>query len=193
MGIDLYPVIWYNILTTIGIGGKIMERKEELGITLGDVHWVYNRKTGAIPFIINSRATKVKQLEDGCIIDILPRNRMFKNKFDPAEIEFLDEKVLALYDCHNPATYAKNAMSDYYGLDMSYVHRSAIWEYVGILQQFRHFGAQPMSYSRPVTREQIEFLTENYNKKYGKFEKQLDVKIATQKAFEDSRAKTFGF
>ena len=84
-----------------------------------DVHWGYSEKTGAIPFIINDKKTRLKQLEDDFVLDIT-----------------VDAQA------SNPLNSAVNTLSAYYEQDMSYVGFTAMFAHVNMFQNLRQFGLQ---------------------------------------------------
>ena len=54
------------------MGVRIMQYS---GLKIGDVKWACSDSTGAIPFIINEKKTRVKHLDEGFVLEILDRNK----------------------------------------------------------------------------------------------------------------------
>lgn len=138
--------------------------------TAKDVHWIYNPETGAIPFVFNKDKTKVKQLTDNKIIDLTPK-----------------------YTHINPNTSAKNAFSDHYKLDMSYVNLTAIFAHVNALQNLHHFSLQYLGADTKLNLDQIKFLSENYAKKIAKTHKKEQAQKEQQQQQEQENEKMFNF
>ena len=109
-------------------------------LRIGDINWAYSDKTGVVPFILNEKKTRVKQLEDGFVLEILDRN---KNS--------------------NPTLAGLSTLGDYYDVEMQSLTYADVLEPVSFVQKVQHFGLKRVNYSMPVNMEQIEFLTANYN------------------------------
>jgi hypothetical protein len=143
---------------------------KEFMFTARDVHWVYNEETGSIPFIINEKKNKVKQLEDGFVIDILDKDQ-----------------------CSNPLTAAKNTFESYYGKPMSYVGFTAMFARVNTFQNLKWFYYQKLDGNTFLNSEQIELLSKNYDKKVAK-ETQKQLREDTKKQAEkEERQRVFDF
>ena len=120
-----------------------------------DVHWVYSEQTGAIPFILNVEKTKVKQLEDGFILEILEKDK-----------------------CSNPLTAAKKTFEGYYEMPMEYVNHTAMFAHVNMFQNLQWFMLQDLDARTIISTDQIEFLTKNYNRKISKTRRKESIKKA---------------
>lgn len=138
--------------------------------TAKDVHWIYHPSTGAIPFIFNKDKTKIKQLTDNKIIELTEKH---------AHV--------------NPNTSAKNAFSERYQLDMSYVNLTAIFAHVNALQNLHHFGLQYLDAETKLNLDQIKFLSENYAKKIAKTHKKEQAEKEKQQKQEKEQEKMFDF
>ena len=135
-----------------------------------DVHWVYNEETGSIPFIINDKKNKVKQLEDGFVIEILDRNQ-----------------------CSNPLTAAKNTFEDYYGKEMSYVGFTAMFAHVNMFQNLKWFYYQHLDGNTLLNSEQIDFLSRNYDTKFAKAQQKQLREEAKKQAEKEAKQRVFDF
>ena len=138
--------------------------------TANDVNWVYSERTGAIPFIINEKQTKVKQIEDGVIITIP----------DKCQSE-------------NPFMAAVDTFSDYYNEQMDFVNSTSMFAYVNFYQNLKHFHCQFLCEKTPLNRDQIDFLKDNYNKKMAKVNREQAEKLAKIKKLEDEKHRVFDF
>ena len=98
------------------MGVRIMQYS---GLKIGDVKWAYSDSTGAIPFIINEKKTRVKHLDEGFVLEI--------------------------------------------------------------------------RYGEPITMEQVQFLTDNYNKQMERQGKKEAKELAIQDAYSEEFVKTFNF
>ena len=135
-----------------------------------DVHWVYNEETGAIPFILNENKNKVKQLEDSLVIEISEKNK-----------------------CSNPLTSAKKTFEDYYNKDMDYVNYTAVFAQVNMFQNLQWFYLQKLDGNTCLNADQVQFLTENYNKKIVKARRREAVERAKKIAEKEARQRVFDF
>ena len=135
-----------------------------------DVHWGYSEKTGAIPFIINDKKTRLKQLEDDLVLDIT-----------------VDIKST------NPLSASINTLSAYYDEDMSYVGFTAMFAYVNMFQNLKQFGFQELDGYTRLDMEDIAFLQENYNTKMGKKLRKQREAEERERQEEEDRFKTFNF
>ena len=135
-----------------------------------DVHWVYNEETGSIPFILNEQKNKVKQLEDGFVIEILEKNQ-----------------------CSNPLTAAKRTFEDYYGKEMSYVGFTAMFAHVNTFQNLRWFYYQKLGGNTFLNSEQIELLSKNYDRKILKTKQRQEREDAKKREEQEARQRVFDF
>ncbi len=135
-----------------------------------DVHWGYSERTGAIPFIINQQKTKLKQLEDGFVMDITTEQKS-----------------------SNSLTSAINTLSAYYEEDMSYVGHIAVFAQLNFFQKLKQFQLQQLDAETKLNMEDITFLQENYNNKMGKQLRRQREEDERERAYEEERVKTFNF
>lgn len=135
-----------------------------------DVHWGYSEKTGAIPFIINDKKTRLKQLEDDFVLDIT-----------------VDAQA------SNPLNSAVNTLSAYYEQDMSYVGFTAMFAHVNMFQNLRQFGLQRLDGFTKIDMDDITFLQENYNAKMAKKLQRQRAEEERERIEEEERVKTFNF
>ncbi len=146
------------------MGVKFMELK------IGEVRWAFSEKTGAIPFIINERRTRVKQLDDGFILEILDRNQN-----------------------SNPTIAGLNTLEDYYQTEMQFMNFADILAPVSFLQKIQHFGLKKTGYSLPVNNEQIKFLAKNYDNAMGvQGQRRMSQEVQDREYSEDF-VKSFNF
>ena len=146
------------------MGVKIMVLK------IGEVKWAFSEKTGAIPFIINERKTRVKQLDDGFVLEILERN---KNS--------------------NPTIAGLNTLGDYYDTEMQFLNFADILEPVGFLQKIQQFGLKKAGYNMPVDMEQIKFLAENYDRAMNVERQRRATQEEQDREYAEAYVKTFNF
>ena len=146
------------------MGVKIMVLK------IGQVRWAFSEETGAIPFIVNERNTRVKQLDDGFVLEILDRN---KNS--------------------NPAIAGLNTLSDYYGTEMQFVNFADMLAEVSFFQKVQQFGLKKAGYNLPVDMDQIKFLTENYDRAMSVERKRRATQEELDREYEEAYVKTFNF
>lgn len=146
------------------MGVKIMVLK------IGQVRWAFSEKTGAIPFIINERKTRVKQLDDGFVLEILDRN---KNS--------------------NPTIAGLNTLGDYYDTEMQYLNFADILAPVGFLQKIQQFGLKRADYNMPVNMEQIKFLAENYDRAMDVERPRRLAQEELDREYAEAYVKTFNF
>ena len=146
------------------MGVKIMVLK------FGEVKWGFSEKTGAIPFIINERKTRVKQLDDGFILEILDRN---KNS--------------------NPTIAGLNTLSDYYDTEMQFLNFADIMEPVGFMQKIQQFGLKRADYNMPISVEQIRFLAENYDRAMDVDRQRRISQEEQDREYAEAYVKTFNF
>ena len=135
-----------------------------------DVHWGYSEKTGAIPFIINDRKNKLKQLQDEVVLPIT-----------------VDEKA------SNPLTSAINTLSAYHDVEMSYVGFTAIFAHVNMFQNLKQFGLRELNGFTKIDMDDIAFLQENFNVKMSKRIHAQREREARERVAEEERARTFNF
>ena len=149
------------------MGVKIMQYS---GLKIGDVKWAYSDSTGAIPFIINERKTRVKHLDEGFVLEILDRNKS-----------------------SNPDIAAVDTFGDYYNVEMQYRGHMDMMVQLNALQKLKVFGLRKTHYGEPITMDQIRYLTENYNRQMEIQGKKEAKKIAFEDAYSEEFVKTFNF
>ena len=149
------------------MGVRIMQYS---GLKIGDVKWAYSDSTGASPFIINEKKTRVKHLDEGFVLEILDRN---KNS--------------------NPDIAAVDTFGDYYHVEMYYRGHMEMMAQVNAMQKLKVFGLKKIRYGEPITMEQVQFLTDNYNKQMERQGKKEAKELAIQDAYSEEFVKTFNF
>ena len=135
-----------------------------------DVHWGYSERTGAIPFIINDKKTKLKQLEDDFVLDIT-----------------VEESA------SNPLTSAIHTLAAYYDEDIKYVGFTGMFAHVNFFQNIKQFCFQALDGFTKLKMDDIEFLKDNYNTKMGKQLRKQREEAERDRLEEEERVKTFNF
>ena len=80
--------------------------------TAKDVHWIYNPETGAIPFVFNKDKTKVKQLTDNKIIELLHGCMLFE-KGSPLDDQLNKVKTKKIVLYSNAIATSSSVISEY--------------------------------------------------------------------------------
>lgn len=109
-----------------------------------DVCWVYGQNIGAIAYIFNKEKTRVKSLQDDVVLTLQHNGEI------------------------NKQASARRAFSEYYNEDLVCTNYTAMFANLNLFQKVTNFGLDRFSGETKLNIRQINYLTENYNKKMRK-------------------------